>query len=206
MSANDQTRQVDVKQTEPPRYCPQCNRAAGSAQTLCSHCGERLLDQSYCPTCEHFWQRPAGSDCPKHDLPLEDQPPSSRADSLPLSDVRWVTVGIFADALKSEAPRIRLEAEGIPTFVEGERMGSHSMYHVAVGGVKLQVPEPLASEARILLSQTWSSVDTLENLDDAWDDLSPDPGSKRRSVMRGLILLFLFGPLALAVLAKLLGP
>ena len=43
---------------------------------------------------------------------------------------------------------IRLEAEGIPTFVDGERMGSRSMYHVATGGVRLMVPDSLAPEPR----------------------------------------------------------
>jgi hypothetical protein len=188
-----------------PRYCPRCDRDAGGVEDLCKHCGERLVDQSYCPICERFWRRTAGSACPKHEVPLEDRPPESAFEGTGKPAARWVTVGTFSDALKAEAPRIRLEAEGIPTFVEGERMGSHSMYYLATGGVKLQVPQPLADEARILLSQSWSPPETLDDLDDAWDDLAPDPGAVRRSVMKGAILLVLFGPLVLTLIAKLIG-
>jgi len=114
-------------------------------------------------------------------------------------------VGTFDDAMKAEAPRIRLESEGIPTFLEGERMGSMSMYQVATGGVKLQVPQPLLADARILLRQSWSSVVEDDELDDAWDELAPDPGAFRRSVMTWVILLLLFGPLLMALLSLLMS-
>ncbi|MCA1685306.1 MAG: hypothetical protein LC745_04860, partial [Planctomycetia bacterium] len=117
---------------------------------------------------------------------------------------RWVTVETFADALKAEAPRIRLEAEGIPTFVEGARMGSHSMYPVATGGVRLQVPRPLAADARVVLSQTWGHV-AADDLDDAWDELAAEPGSVRRRVMTAVILVILLGPLVMTVAARLFG-
>lgn len=184
-----------------PLYCPRCQRPSGRGATLCADCGERLLVQGYCPICERFWARPVGSDCPKHDVPLDDRPPA-RA---PAEGARWVTAGLYADALKAEAPRIRLEAEGIPTFVEGERMGGHSMYPVATGGVKLQVPQPMLADARVLLAQTWAAPPSADDLDDAWDELAPDPGAARRSVMRGLIYLVLFGPMVLVIVAKLLG-
>ena len=87
----------------------------------------------------------------------------------------WVTVGTFADDHEAEAVRIRLEAEGIPTFVEGARMGGRSMYHVATGGLKLQVPRQLAADARVLLSQTWSLPPSDDGLDDAWEELGPEP-------------------------------
>jgi hypothetical protein len=80
-----------------------------------------------------------------------------------------VTVGRFTDATAAQAPRIRLEAEGIPTFLEGERMGSRSMYSIAIGGARLKVPEDLASDARVLLSQTWSATAAALDIDD-WDD------------------------------------
>ncbi len=70
--------------------------------------------------------------------------------------ISWVTVKVFPDSLAAAVPRTRLEAEGIPTFLEGERMGSPAMYRVATGGVKLQVPADQAADARILLSQSWS--------------------------------------------------
>ena len=67
-----------------------------------------------------------------------------------------MTVKVFPDSLAAAIPRSRLEAEGIPTFLEGERMGSPAMYTVATGGVKLQVPAHQTAEARIILSQGWS--------------------------------------------------
>ena len=67
-----------------------------------------------------------------------------------------MTVRVFPDSLAAAIPRSRLEAEGIRTFLEGERMGSPAMYRVATGGVKLQVPAHQTAEARIILSQSWS--------------------------------------------------
>jgi hypothetical protein len=109
-------------------------------------------------------------------------------------------VATFADALHAEAPRIRLESEGIPTFLEGERMGSPSMYQVATGGVKLQVPESLATEARILLAQTWASAEG-DDLDDAWDDLAPDTSATWRDLGRAVVLLVLLAPLLLGLIS-----
>src|SRR5205823_1159887 len=124
-------------------YCPRCDRPAGSGPGLCVHCGERVIGQGYCPICERSWRLPEGAPCPKHDVPLgvDEGPAPDRVPPADTTPGRWVTVETFADALKAEAPRIRLEAEGIPTFIEGARMGSHSMYPVATGGVRLQVPQ-----------------------------------------------------------------
>ena len=96
--------------------------------------------------------------CPKHDLPLDALGPPVLRFDVQGQPVRWVTVCHFNDSLAAQAPRIRLEAEGIPTFVDGERMGAPSMYHVATGGVRLRVPDSLAADARIILSQTWSAL------------------------------------------------
>ena len=68
------------------------------------------------------------------------------------------------------------------------------MYPVATGGVRLQVPQSLAADARVLLSQTWAPVTADDDLDDAWEELAPDPGAARRSVMKAAILVVLFGP------------
>lgn len=189
-----------------PRYCPRCQRDARPGDDLCANCGERFAGQSYCPICERFWKRAAGADCPKHDLPLEPGPPVSQPIDPAWGPVAsWQTVGTFADPVAAEAPRIRLEAEGIPTFLEGERMGGRSMYQVATGGVKLQVPRSLASDARVLLSQSWSLPKADDDLDDAWEELGPEPGAGRRSVMKGVLLVLLFGPLILFLIAWLLG-
>ena len=184
-----------------PRYCPRCDRVADNGLELCATCGERLVAQGYCAICERSWRLPVGAACPKHETTLGQRPPEREATAV--AAPRWVTVGRFVDAMKAEAPRIRLEAEGIPTFVEGARMGSHSMYHVATGGVKLQVPSSLFHEARVLLAQSWSAPESDE--DDAWDELAPEPGAVRRSIMKGVILLILFGPLFLGLITWLLG-
>jgi hypothetical protein len=190
------------------RFCPRCRgtvREDGAA--LCAECGEALQPQGYCAVCEDFWPQVAGTPCPKHDVALEEgaprraEFPSSAGGPAP----RWVTVRTFDDASKAEAPRIRLESEGIPTFLEGERMGSMSMYQVATGGVKLQVPQPLLADARILLRQSWSADVVDDELEDAWDELAPAPGAFRRSVMTWMILFLLFGPFLLVLLSLLMA-
>jgi hypothetical protein len=153
-----------------------------------------MVPKGYCSVCEDFWPLPARSRCPKHEIALDAVAPQLFPEKTVGPVPRWVTVATFSDALQAEAPRLRLEAEGILTFLEGERMGSHSMYQVATGGVKLQVPEPFVPDARILLSQSWTPPPVFDDLDDAWDELTPEPGATRRSVMRGVIVLLLFGP------------
>ncbi len=49
-------------------------------------------------------------------------------------------------------------------------MGSRSMYHVATGGVRLKVPDTMAHEARIILSQTWSVTAAQLGIDDDYDN------------------------------------
>jgi hypothetical protein len=149
-----------------PHYCKRCNEAIpkNNEDPLCPECGERLIPQGYCPVCEDFWRLPVTALCPKHDIVLEDGPPPSRAPLAHGRSISWVTVKVFPDTLAAAVPRSRLEAEGIRTFIEGERMGSANMYRVATGGVKLQVPAEQASEARVILSQSWS-LPSDENAD-----------------------------------------
>jgi hypothetical protein len=144
--------------TPPPQFCPSCaKKAPGNHETsLCPECGETFQPQGYCPVCEHFWCLAVDVLCPKHDIPLEASPPAPRAPIAAGLHISWVTVKVFSDSLTAAVPRTRLEAEGIPTFLEGERMGSPAMYRVATGGVKLQVPADHVAEARIVLAQSWS--------------------------------------------------
>jgi hypothetical protein len=100
---------------------------------------------------------PVDALCPKHEIALDEAPDADLAKQIPFDQqISWVTVKVFPDSLSAAVPRSRLEAEGIPTFVEGERMGSPAMYRVATGGAKLQVPADRADDARIILSQRWS--------------------------------------------------
>ena len=155
-----------------PRFCAGCRKPVAEDPWLsaCPTCGDRLLPQGYCPVCEDYWRLPVGTACPKHDLPLDAMAPPGPQFGVGDKPLTWVTVGRFTESLAAEAPRIRLEAEGIPTFVEGQRMGSRSMYHVATGGVRLKVPEDLAAEARIILSQTWSATAAELDLEEEHED------------------------------------
>jgi hypothetical protein len=141
-----------------PRFCPSCKREPpeGHDHPLCPDCGEPLVPQGYCSVCERFWRLAVDDLCKKHDIPLEAGPPTPREPIAADQRISWVTVKVFPDSLAAAVPRSRLEAEGIPTFLEGERMGSPAMYRVATGGVKLQVPADQAADARIVLDQTWS--------------------------------------------------
>jgi len=176
---NDRRQPVDSEGEPGPRYCLGCGRGAASDLLVqaCPSCGDRLASGGYCSVCEDFWRLPADSLCPKHEIPLTaTAPPSIRPDLGP-GPIRWVTVGSYPDSLAAEPPRIRLDAEGIPTFLEGARMGSRSMYQVATGGVRLKVPERLAAEARVILGQTWrvmaAELDPEADLlaDDDWDEV-----------------------------------
>jgi hypothetical protein len=183
-----------------PCYCPRCGRVGRGESTLCADCGEALARQGYCPVCEAYWPLAPGTPCPKHELALEAGATGTIAGRAETINQAWVTVKGFADALGAEAARIRLEAEGIPTFLEGERMGSPSMYQVATGGVKLQVPESLAADARILLAQSWTPP-ADDDLDDAWDQLAPDAHATRRDLGRAAVLFVLLAPLLLSLLS-----
>jgi hypothetical protein len=183
-----------------PRFCPNCGREDSGGKTSCPECGTSLIHQGYCAICEDTWPLPAGVPCPKHEVELEPGPPKPPPTLTDGEAPAWVTVGTYPDPIQAEAIRIRLEAEGIPTFLEGSRMGSRSMYQVATGGVKLQVPENLLADARVLLSQSWTPPTADDDLDDAWDELTPDPGSFRRSVMKTVILFLLLSPVLISLI------
>ena len=191
----------------PPRFCPDCGRAADESAegVLCERCGSTLAIQGYCPICESRVRRRVGELCPKHDVPLLEVEVEERPrlpDDQPIS---WETVKRFPDSLAVAAARIRLEAEGIPTFVEGERMGAPTMYRVATGGVKLQVPAEFVAEARVILSQEWALPDEDLGLkDDEPEDLaepSHEAESPRAFLIEVIVVLALAIPLIAAAIA-----
>lgn len=177
-----------------PRYCPRCQSAGVGDGPLCRDCGETLRDQGYCPICEGFWKLAPGADCPKHEVELVDEVPTTEAFASPGERASLVTVATFAHPNLANAPRIRLEAEGIPTFLDGEHVARNSFSQVATGCVRLQVPASLASAARVLISQTWSPPQEPDDLDDAFEDLAPEPGRRRRAIMKLAIWVMLLGP------------
>jgi hypothetical protein len=191
-----------------PRFCPDCGRAAGeTVGDLCRNCGSSLAIQGYCPICEGRVRRRIGELCPKHDVKLLADDAEERPRLPDGSAISWVTVRRFPDSLAVAGARIRLEAEGIPTFVEGERMGAPTMYRVATGGVKLQVPAELAADARVILDQSWSWPDEdLGLADDAPDDeghdeLPPEPDRARGFLIEMVVILAIAIPLTAALLA-----
>jgi hypothetical protein len=124
--------------------------------------------------------------------------------------ISWVTLKRFPDSLAATGARIRLDAEGIPTFIEGERMGAPAMYRVATGGVKLQVPAEFVADARVILSQDWSWPDDELELEDcpATSDegyRTPEAESPRAFLVELIVVACLAIPLIAALLGYLRG-
>jgi hypothetical protein len=139
-----------------PRYCPGCeldefDTFEGSS---CPECGDSLRAKGYCPVCERYLALDPGEPCPKHDIKLERSPEPTPAYEGPY--VPWVTVSVLSNTASAAIVRGRLEAEGIPTFLDGERMGTAGMHLAATTGIRLQVPPDKVADARIILSQNWS--------------------------------------------------
>ena len=153
--------------------------------------------------------------CPKHDVVLESDESGRALHTSSGNPVSWVTVTRFPHSLAAEAARIRLEAEGIPTFVEGERMGSPAMYQVATNGVKLQVPTELVDDARVILTQSWSipgdDADAEDDLDEfdqdetAPEDSLPEASSTRLFIAEAVFVLVLITPLIVWLIIRLSG-
>ena len=189
--------------SSPTLYCVRCRRPGTPGERLCRECGDALRPQGYCSVCEGWCLAPPGQLCPKHEIELLEGPVGIDFDP---STSRLVTIASFGLPAEAHGPRLRLEAEGIPAFLQGQRMGDNAIYQVATGGVKMQVPEEFADEARILLAQTWSPPKgDLDDPDDPWEGLAPDPAERRRSVMKLAIVIFLFGPLFFSLIGFLLS-
>lgn len=186
----------------PPRYCPRCARGTAHDETVCRTCGGQTEPRGYCDVCESYRLAGVGESCVKHDLILETGPAPS---PMALSDgtaIQWTTLARFDSMTAAEGPRLRLFSEGIPVFLDGERMVSGVMNPPAIGGVKLQVPASLLDDARVLLDQIWELPG--DELDDAWDELGPQPGARRQAVMRWAIVVILGLPLLVPVARLLL--
>ncbi len=199
--------ETSTTRSDPPRFCPECGRAAAESNdgTLCERCGATLAIQGYCPVCESRVRRRVGELCPKHDVELLPDEAEERPHRPDGSPIHWVTVKVFPDSLAVAAPRIRLDAEGIPTFVEGERMGAPSMYRVATGGVKLQVPAEYVAEARVILSQGWSLPDEDLGLKEVEPEDIAEPSHEADSphafLIEVLVVLAIAVPLLAAAIA-----
>ncbi len=140
-----------------PLFCPRCRKAAQSDldRRLCPECGDTVSPQGFCLVCERYWLLPVGALCPKHDIELTLPGPADDASAIAHAVELGDGDGVSPLARGSRT-RIRLEAEGIPTFLDGERMGEPGMHHAAAGGVKLKVPANRIDDAMRVLSHDWS--------------------------------------------------
>lgn len=145
------------------RFCPTCRRRRGRDADLCPECGDRTHARGYCPVCERHLDAPEGDLCPKHETPLEDGPAERPSLSVDATD-SWVTIRQFRFNSLAIAPRCKLESEGIPTFLDGERVASEVAYTLATGGVRLQVPGSFVDRAREVLGIT-EPLPTTRNRD-----------------------------------------
>lgn len=67
---------------------------------------------------------------------------------------RLVTIATFGEPTEAHILKGRLEAEGIPCYLGDEHIVSvQPFYSVAVGGVKLRVPEGREADARAIVEQ-----------------------------------------------------
>jgi hypothetical protein len=71
---------------------------------------------------------------------------------------KLVTIGRYSTPFEANMAKSQLESAGIPAFVADEyTIGMNWLYSNALGGVKVQVPESLASEAQELLASEFES-------------------------------------------------
>jgi len=153
-----------------PRFCPRCklDEFDDDNGSSCPECGDTLRPKGFCPVCERHLLQPPGASCRKHDVVLESAPPVNNPTPVHAGEyINWVTISILPSSAVAGLWRSRLEAEGIPTNLDGERMGGAGMYLVATKGVRLQVPADRVGDARIILSQNWSlPVDEESDFED----------------------------------------
>ena len=89
---------------------------------------------------------------------------------------KLVIIGRYSTPYEANMAKSKLESAGIPAFVADEyTIGMNWLYSNALGGVKLQVPGSLASEALALLDAEAGSPTTDEL---ATDYACPKCGSK----------------------------
>ena len=86
-----------------------------------------------------------------------------------------VTIGRYSTPYEANMVKSQLESAGIPAFVADEyTVGMNWLYSNALGGVKVQVPEPLASKAQQILA----SENELSATCDSDAETCPECGSK----------------------------
>lgn len=186
-------------------FCPSCRKGLDQPASLCPDCGSKTQAQGYCEICRSHWLAPVGAVCPKHDLVLIDSNLLKELSFEEEIDRPSLTLlQAFSTTNEADTARLRLEAEGIPTFLDGERMGSNSFYSVATGGVKLLVPTALVADARVLLAQSSRLPDEIDDADEL-DELDSYPGTRRREIMRLVLIVILLGPFVVMLASSVIS-
>lgn len=114
---------------------------------------------------------------------------------------KLATISTHTDPLDAHILRCRLEAEDIPAFIAGEHhIGMNWLMSNALGGVRVQVPEPFSSQALTVISDIKAGAYQIE--DEQTEALScPKCGSQHCTPLKTswriafLALFFLSMPL-----------
>ena len=86
-----------------------------------------------------------------------------------------VTIGSYSTPFEANMVKSQLDSAGIPTFIADEyTIGMNWLYSNALGGVKVQVSESLASEAQQILATATESSAKCES----GEESCPECGSK----------------------------
>ena len=93
---------------------------------------------------------PGAAPVPTRRDPDAPAPPADDAGNGGGGPNRWVTIATFWASPPAHLARLRLESDGIPAVLLDEHVTSFC-YTFAFGGIKLQVPDDRAAEARRVL-------------------------------------------------------
>jgi hypothetical protein len=113
-----------------------------------------------------------------------------------------ITVARFSLAIEAHIARAKLESEGIPAFVADEHtITAQWLYSNAMGGVRLQVPNSCANNAREILATDYTeSLVTEQGFDPVTcpscgsNDVKPIINGQRMAFIVFLFLHFPFWP------------
>lgn len=84
----------------------------------------------------------------------DERPGQAAAGDIPTN---WVVVATHGTDTDAEAKRLLLEAEGIPTILKNEHMGSASMFQIATEGIRIRVPQEHLADARAACARSHHS-------------------------------------------------
>jgi len=87
-------------------------------------------------------------------IPTLDQPAEQEAPSPVENNGKWHTVAVFDNPQQSHIMRALLESEGIPVLLADEhQIGMNWMMSLAMGGVRVQVPEAYVEQSLGILEK-----------------------------------------------------